>query len=152
MKKVTAILLFLMGAFLSGIHGNAQTITADDILGFWLNEEQDAKIEVINRDGKYFGKIVWLEEPNEEDTGLPKVDDENPDPALQTRPVMGLEILKDFVFDEDEWNSGTIYDPKNGNTYKCYMRKESPTVLKIRGFIGKAWMGLGRTTMWTRAD
>ena len=34
--------------------------TSQDILGIWLNEEEDAKIEVFIEDGKLFGKIIWL--------------------------------------------------------------------------------------------
>jgi uncharacterized protein (DUF2147 family) len=151
MKNMIPFLLMLVGMLAFNAPANPQTVMADDVLGFWLNEEKDAKIEITKHDGKFFGKVVWLEEPNEE-SGTPKVDDENPDEALQNRPIMGLEILKNFVFDEDEWNSGTIYDPDNGSTYKCIIKKESDTILDIRGYIGKAWMGLGRTTVWTRAD
>ncbi|MBP6977883.1 MAG: DUF2147 domain-containing protein [Bacteroidales bacterium] len=149
MKKTTVFLLSLTGITMAFLPVKGQVTSANDILGFWLNEEKDAKIEITIDNGKFFGKVVWLEEPNE-DTGLPKVDDQNPEPSLQHRPIMGLEILKNFVFDEDEWNSGTIYDPDNGKTYKCTMKKGSETVLNIRGYIGKEWMGLGRTTIWTR--
>lgn len=149
MNKVTVFILFLAGMLTGSLSVSGQVVKANDILGFWLNEEKDARIEITVTNGRFFGKIVWLEEPNE-DNGLPKVDDENSDPALQKRPIMGLEILKDFVFDKDEWSGGTIYDPDNGKTYKCTIKKGSDTVLNIRGYIGKEWMGLGRTTVWTR--
>lgn len=149
MKKIAALFLFMTGIFMVVTPVKGQPVGADDILGFWLNEEKDAKIEITIIDGKYFGKVVWLKEPNETD-GRPKVDDQNPEPSLQNRPIIGLELLKNFVFDEDEWNSGTIYDPDNGKTYKCTIKKGSDTVLNIRGYIGKEWMGLGRTTVWTR--
>ncbi|HNS17158.1 MAG TPA: DUF2147 domain-containing protein [Bacteroidales bacterium] len=149
MNKVTVFILFLAGMLTGSLSVSGQVVKANDILGFWLNEEKDARIEITVTNGRFFGKIVWLEEPNE-DNGLPKVDEENPDPALQKRPIMGLEILKDFVFDKDEWSGGTIYDPDNGKTYKCTVKKGSATVLNIRGYIGKEWMGLGRTTVWTR--
>ena len=87
----------------------------------------------------------------DEVTGKPKVDDENPDPALQDRPIIGLVILKDFEFDgEEEWEDGTIYDPKNGKTYSCYMHIDEEGVLKIRGFIGFSW--IGRSSYWTRVN
>lgn len=149
MKKSALLFLFMTGFFMVVTTVKAQPVKADDILGFWLNEEEDAKIEITNICGKYFGKVVWLKEPNEAD-GRAKVDDQNPEPSLQNRPIIGLELLKSFVFDEDEWNSGTIYDPDNGKTYKCTIKKGSATLLNIRGYIGKEWMGLGRTTVWTR--
>lgn len=128
-------------------------VKADDITGVWLNEDEDAHIKIENRNGKYYGNIVWLKEPIDEDTGKPKLDDENPDPELQKRPVMGLELLTGFEFDgDDEWEDGDIYDPKSGKTYSCYMEFTDDTrdMLKVRGFIGVSL--LGRTTYWTRVE
>jgi uncharacterized protein (DUF2147 family) len=142
--------LTLAGLFLVMIM-YSQTPSPDAILGKWLNEDQDAHIQIYKESNKYFGKIVWLKEPNEPATGLPKLDDENEDESLQSRPVMGLILLKDFIFDgEDEWEDGTIYDPKNGKTYDCYMNLDDKGVLKIRGYIGFSW--IGRNTYWTRVN
>lgn len=131
---------------------NAQQVKADDVLGIWLNEDKDAHVEIKKDGDKYFGNIVWLKTPNREETGKPKLDRENEDESLRTRPVMGLMLLKDFEFDgDDEWEDGTIYDPKNGKTYKCYMEfddEDNMDKLKIRGFIGFSL--LGKTTYWTK--
>lgn len=131
---------------------NAQDFKADDIVGVWMNEDKDAHVQ-ISRDGDIFnGKIVWLKTPIDEETGKPKLDDENSDESLRTRPVMGLLLLHDFVFDgDDEWEDGKIYDPKEGKTYSCYMEfddEDDLSTLKIRGFIGVSL--LGRTTYWTK--
>jgi uncharacterized protein (DUF2147 family) len=127
---------------------SAQAINSNEILGVWLNEDKDAHVEIYREGEKFFGKIIWLKFPMDEETGRPKVDDENPDEDLRDQPVLGLLILKDFVFDEDEWDSGTIYDPKNGKTYDCYMELKDIDNLKIRGYLGISL--LGRTTYWTR--
>lgn len=152
MKKSLLITCFTLAGLFLAIFVHAQVDPADAILGKWLNEDQDAHILISKDNGKYFGKIVWLKEPIDELTGKPKLDDENSDPALQTRPVMGLEILKDFVYDADdsEWDDGTIYDPKNGKTYDCYMNFGEDKSLKIRGYIGFSW--IGRNTYWTRVE
>lgn len=143
--------LFTLAGLFLAIFVYAQAEPADAILGKWLNEDQDAHVRIFKENGKYYGKIVWLKEPIDEVTGKPKLDDENGDPVLQTRPVMGLEILKDFVYDGDgEWEDGTIYDPKNGKTYDCYMNFGENNTLKIRGFIGFSW--IGRNTYWTRVE
>jgi uncharacterized protein (DUF2147 family) len=68
---------------------------------------------------------------------------------------MGLQILKGFSYNEKakNWEKGTIYDPKNGKTYDCYMWFEgnNDKVLKIKGYVlGMRW--LGRQTTWTRED
>ena len=148
MTKIKS-LLFLVAILFLGLNLSAQSYKADDILGIWFNEEKDAKVKIYEENGKYYGKIVWLDEPNEPDTGLPKLDDENSDETLQTRPLMGLLLMNAFEFDgDDEWEDGEIYDPKNGSSYSCYIKFESKEVLKVRGFIGISW--IGRTTYWTK--
>ena len=72
--------LFLATLMFLGMQLAAQSHKANDILGHWFNEEKDAKVEIYQENGKYYGKVVWLEEPNEPDTGLPKLDDEIDDP------------------------------------------------------------------------
>lgn len=158
MKK-TPLLLCLMGLFsLMATTVCAQTPAADKIAGTYstYNDEtglENSRVQLFKAtNGKYYGKIVWLREPNE--NGKPKVDDQNPDKALQNKPLLGLQLLKGFVFDEKagEWKDGTIYDPESGKTYNCFMKFDGDKHLKIRGFIGKAWMGLGRTTTWVRYE
>jgi len=141
------LILVFASLLISGLI-SAQAINSDDILGIWLNEDKDAHVEIYKEGDKYFGKIVWLKFPIDEETGKPKVDDENPDEELRDQPVLGLVLLEDFVFDRDEWDSGSIYDPKNGKTYDCYMELKDYDNLKIRGYIGISL--LGRTTYWTR--
>jgi uncharacterized protein (DUF2147 family) len=145
MKKLFFFFAFL---FFASAYLSAQ---ADKVLGFWLTEKGTSQVEIYKgTDGKYYGKISWLDEPNE--NGKPKVDDENPDPALQQRPILGLPLLQGFVYNkkEEQWEKGSIYDPDNGKTYDSYMWfEESDSVLEIRGYV----MGmrfLGRTTRWKR--
>jgi uncharacterized protein (DUF2147 family) len=127
----------------------AQDYKASDILGVWMNQDKDANIEIYQDGDKFFGKLVWLKNPIDEETGKAKLDNKNSDPELQKRPISGLVMLKDFTFDgDDEWEDGSIYDPKKGSTYSCYMQMQSMDKLKIRGYIGVAL--LGRTTYWTR--
>ncbi len=152
MKRSVFLLFMVLLAVVYAKPAAAQ-IKGDDILGVWLNEDKDAHIRIENRNGKYYGVIIWLKEPIDEETGKPKLDDENPDPELQKRPVMGLELLTGFVFDgDDEWEDGDIYDPKSGKTYSCYMRFTDDTKnrLKVRGYIGISL--IGRTTYWTRVE
>lgn len=119
----------------------------DKVEGFWLNEEKDAKIEIYKaKNGKFYGKIIWLKEPNRD--GKPKTDTNNPKASLRSQPVINLLILKGFNKDDDTYEDGTIYDPKNGKTYSCKISFENDNTLSIRGYIGISL--LGRTTTWTR--
>jgi uncharacterized protein (DUF2147 family) len=148
----TALLVILM-AF--GSSSKAQS-KADKILGYYLTFDDEtgaekSQVQVYkDSNGKYYGKIVWLKEPNKD--GKPKVDDKNPDVKLQKRAIMGLEMLKGFKYNEsdNEWNDGSIYNPASGKTYNCYINFESATKVKIRGFIGASWMRLGKTAYWTK--
>jgi len=142
-KKVLPVVLFLvsvMGAKLV----NAQN---DKIEGFWFNDKKDAKIQIYKaRDGKFYGKIVWLKDPTK--NGRPKTDEKNPKANLQAQPLVELVILKGFELDGDTYEDGTIYDPENGKTYDCKMSFRGKT-LAIRGYIGLSLFG--RTTVWERA-
>ncbi len=151
MREIIGIfLLFIL--FAAAASHAAQ---GDDILGVWNNEEKDGKIEIFNSSGKYCGKIVWAKEPNypagssEGIPGTPRLDNHNPDAAKRSRPILGLQIVNDFIFaGEDEWKGGTVYDPKSGNTYRGKLTLVSPNELDLRGFIGIPLFG--RTTIWTR--
>lgn len=121
---------------------------ADAILGKWVNPSGEGQIQVYKKGNLFFGKLAWLKLPNDETTGQPKVDSKNPNAALQSTPLLGLEILKGFKHDgENVYEDGTIYDPKNGKTYSCKMTLDG-NKLKIRGYIGISL--LGRSEVWTR--
>lgn len=148
MKVKVMIFLLSMMFVVPSVALQAQN-KESDVIGVWLNQDEDAHVEMFKRDGKIYGKIVWLKEPIDADTGKPKTDKNNPDPKLKSVPTLGLEILKGFSFDgKKEWSGGEIYDPKSGKTYSSYMAFESKDKLKIRGYIGVSL--LGRTTYWTR--
>jgi uncharacterized protein (DUF2147 family) len=121
---------------------------ADAILGKWVNPSGEGQIQIYKKGTLYFGKLAYLKFPNDENTGKPKTDTKNPEPSLQSRPILGLEILKSFSFDGDDvYEDGTIYDPKSGKTYKCKMTIDG-NKLKIRGYIGVSLFG--RSEVWTR--
>lgn len=146
MKKYlfTAIMTFFLPLLL-----HAQ---ADRIIGTWYTEKGTSTVEVYKSpDGKYYGKINWLEEPLE--NGKPKVDSENSDPELARRPIMGLPLLNGFRYNSSkkQWVDGTIYDPDNGKTYDCYAWFEDGNYKKlyIKGYV-LGIRALGRSTEWTR--
>ncbi len=151
--KFTSLAIVLVGILIMPFPNlHAQDVKADDIIGVWLTQDNDSYVEIYKEGNKYFGKITWLKTPIDSITGKPEVDDKNENPKLRNRPVMGMKLLTNFVFDgEDEWEDGQIYDPKKGSTYSCYMEfpdKKNKNRLKIRGYIGISL--LGRTVYWTR--
>ncbi|MCX6232577.1 MAG: DUF2147 domain-containing protein [Bacteroidetes bacterium] len=151
MKKIH--LLFISISLLFSVNVMAQNHKSDDIIGKWLTENNESKVEIYKIGEKYYGKIVWLKDPNDKETGKPKKDKNNTDIKLKERPVLGLSFVNGFKFNGDnKWEDGTVYDPKSGKTYNGFIAFESKDKLKLRGYIGKAWMGLGRTTYWTKTN
>ena len=142
MKKL--IILFILGFY--AVASIAQE--ADKIVGIWWNDEKTSKIEVKKVDGKYIGIIVYMI-PEKYKNGKPPVDDKNPDVKLQSRSVLGLQILSGFIYDAKakEWKNGRIYDPKSGKTYDCYAWLETNELLKLKGFVAGIRM-LGRSSEW----
>ena len=78
-------------------------------------------------------------------------DEKNPDSALRSRALCGLQIGSGFKLDEKASNAdgGSIYDPKNGKTYSATMA-EKGDVLKLRGYVGVKMFG--RSEEWTRVN
>jgi len=139
MKFFHTFLLFLFTMALGSV--NAQK--PDDVLGKWLTGEANSHIEIYKEAGKdlYFGKIVWLKDPIDEN-GKPTKDDKG-------QPIMGMINLRDFAFNDNEWGDGTIYDPKEGKTYYCTLELDGPNKLKVRGSVDSFGL-IGRTDVWTR--
>lgn len=125
---------------------------ADRILGTWYTEEGTSTVDIYKgSDGKYHGKVSWLDEPYE--NGKPKVDSENPDQKLKSRPIMGLPLLQGFQYSpgKKQWVNGTIYDPDNGKTYDCFAWFEDGNYnqLFLKGYV-MGIRALGRSTEWRK--
>ena len=142
--------VFRLHLCLLGLLALVASPASDQLCGIWYNEEHDAKLEIYEAGGAFEAKILWLKEPLAE--GKPKVDKNNPDPALRDRPTLGLVILHGLhkTDEPNRYDRGRIYDPKNGKTYNCQITLKGET-LELRGFV----LGLpflGRTAVWTRSD
>jgi uncharacterized protein (DUF2147 family) len=117
---------------------------SDAILGVWLNQVQDAKIEIYKNNGKYHGKVIWIKNPLDKD-GKPVKDIKNPNDKLITKPVLNSVIIKDLVYNDNQWSGGTVYDPNVGKIYDCTIWFEDGKFI-LRGYIG--WFY--ETETWTR--
>ncbi len=142
----SALLIMVMGLWFNSIVAN------DKIVGVWLTDKDKSKIEIFKGpDGKYYGKIVYLKDPFNENN-QPKRDKNNPDGDLRSVPIIGLKLLRDFSYDGEDkkWTDGTIYDPESGKTYSCNMWfEEDFNVLHVKGYLGFAI--IGKEVEWRRA-
>ena len=126
------------------------TINAQTIFGKWnsTNEETgniDSIIEVYEKDGKAFAKVIEIKGSTRKNAVCEKCEDEN-----KNKPILGLNILTGLEKNKDEWSGGNILDPRNGKIYNCYIKLIKPNKLKIRGYIGLALFG--KTAYWERAE
>ena len=124
----------------------------DALLGIWLEEEGQSKIEIYpvkTEDGiKFEGKIIWLEEERREN-GEIKLDRENPDPKLREQTILGLVIMRNLEFKRPgQWSGGSIYDARSGKTYSLEINMPNKNILKLRGYLGISL--IGKTTIWKR--
>ena len=98
------------------------------------------QVEIFEKDGVYYGKIVKL-------TSLP----EN---ALCTKckkerkdkPLMGMLILWDLKKEAGRYVEGKIYDVEAGKEYKCSIAQITPDRLKITASL----LFLSESHYWTR--
>ena len=139
MKKIIFSIAFMVMSFCAA--------SAQDVIGKWKLEDGTAIVEVYQQGDVFNGKIVWLQNPTEAD-GTPAKDDKNPDKALRTREVLGLNMLHGLKKDGAKYAGGKIYDPGNGKTYNCSMQVEGD-VLKVRGSLDARGL-IGRTMDWFR--
>jgi uncharacterized protein (DUF2147 family) len=149
MKKA----ILLVGLFLSTFISNqlfAQDVTGDVIIGLWETGTGKARVNIIKSGIYYYGRIVWLREPNNEE-GKPKVDKNNPDETKRSAQLLGLRMLTSFEFKGNNlWEDGTIYDPESGSTYSCTINMTDNNTMNIRGYIGIS--AFGRTDVWKRLE
>jgi len=117
-------------------------------IGLWKGG--DATFEMFESEGTLSARIVALSEPKTAE-GKEKTDIYNPDPKKRTHPIIGLVFISGFTKKNDtRWENGTVYDPKSGKTYSCFMELQGPDKIKVRGFLVIPLMG--RNYFWTRAD
>jgi len=141
MKKYIFTILFLSVSL---------TISSQTIFGKWNSFDEETNeiesvIEVYEKDGKAFAKIVEITDPERQEATCFKCKGSRKD-----QKILGMDILTGLKKKKDEWSGGKILDPKNGKEYKCYIKLLDDNTLKLRGYIGFSL--LGRTAIWKRAD
>jgi len=139
MKKIISLSIYLLvigvlNTYSQSIFGKWKTI--DDETG---NEK--SIVEIYQKDGKAYAKIIQLLEKGKEDKVCDKCKGSN-----KNKPIKGMVIINGLSKDDDEWNGAKILDPKTGKEYKCYITLDTPNKLKVRGYIGFAL--IGRTQYW----
>ncbi len=128
MQKYFSLILILVVPFLS---------VAQDVFGKWKTVddetgEEKSIVEIYEDNGKVYGKIVDILNPERKGAICEKCEGEE-----KNKPVLGLVLIKNMSKDGDYYTSGTIFDPERGKKYKCRLAvdKEDKNTLQVRGYI-----------------
>ena len=119
---------------------------ADKLLGTWITADKKAHVEMYKSNDIYYGKIIWLAEPNDASTGKPKLDLKNPDASKHSQPILGSRIFYNFKFEDGAYTGGKIYDAREGKIYTAKLWLNADGTLSMRGYIGFLYS----TETWTR--
>lgn len=109
---------------------------SQSIIGKWktidgVSGVEKSIVEIYKENGKLFGKIVDILDPNDKDALCEKCKDDN-----YNKPILGLVLIKNMLKDGDYYRKGTIFDPEHGKTFKCRLKlTDNQDVLQVRGYI-----------------
>ena len=144
-KKYTIVIATMILSVFVGFSQNA-----DDVLGKWKtidDETGKAKsiVELYKKDGKLYGKVIKILNPDKQNARCDNCDD---DDDRKGKRSLGMEIIRDMEWDDDEWEDGTILDPNKGSVYDCklWIESDDPDKLYVRGYIAFVY----RTQYWYR--
>jgi uncharacterized protein (DUF2147 family) len=138
------LLLFVSVQFVAQAQANKE------VMGTWLSENKKQKVKVFYLEStkKYYGKITWMYEDDQE-AGRTMLDVNNPNPALRSRRMTGTLMMMDFEQEARYKYRGYVYNPISGKKYRCLLtlRPDFKTA-EIRGYIFHPW--IGRTEIATK--
>jgi uncharacterized protein (DUF2147 family) len=115
------------------------------ISGRWVTKEKDAVIEIAPCGAAMCGRIAkYLKTPP---NGVDQKDINNPDKALRTRKILGISVLQNLKPVDKEWK-GTIYDPRNGKSYRSVVFLAKNGTLTVKGCLGP----ICQSQIWTKSN
>src|SRR5882724_10849728 len=149
MKLISRIILRVALAICQMvIVGPGSAASVADPSGTWLTEDGRARVRV-ERCGvsleQICGFVVWMKEPVDAN-GLPLKDQNNPDPAKRSRPLLGHQLMLGLRPAADGRFEGQIYNAENGKSYEISLRREA-TDLKVKGCMLSVFCA---TQTWTQ--
>lgn len=107
---------------------------AAPLSGSWLTEDGSSKIRFEPCDQRVCGRIVWLKDTIDPDTGRDWRDKNNPDEAQRGVKLLGLAIFKNLTDTGEAW-TGDVYNPEDGRTYSVKIRTVEDGKLEVTGCV-----------------
>ncbi len=102
-----------------------QAQVANPIIGQWLTDDGERKIQIYAQGGKYSGKIVWVKKQD-----------------MQSE--IGKIVLTDLKFENGSYDGGQFFMPTQKHSASCAADLEGNDNLKINIYHGLKLFG---TTM-----
>lgn len=116
--------------------------------GYWMDSHGEVILEVGSCGQAKCARVAWLRLPNGPD-GKPLLDYRNSDPALQKRPVCGLEVITGFAKQPDgTWGGGTVYVSDLGQSFSGYAEILNANQVNVRGYVFLPIFG--ESEVWSR--
>jgi uncharacterized protein (DUF2147 family) len=106
--------------------------SANDPSGTWVMDNGKVTVRLARCSDGLCAQIVDLKERLDK-SGSPKIDRNNPDPALRHRPLIGMTLASLASTGADVW-VGSIYNPDDGRTYAASMRLSGRT-MQVKGCV-----------------
>ncbi len=132
----------LLGAALMGFAaGQGWAQKAEDAFGTWVHPDNGSHIRVSPCGGGLCATIVSVKDPS-------RTDDQNPNPKLRKRPVVGITIMSGAKKTGDKTWSGKLYNTLDGQTYNGTVTVVDKDHLKLQGCVLGGLICQGPT--WTR--
>ncbi|MDX2260055.1 MAG: DUF2147 domain-containing protein [Hyphomicrobiaceae bacterium] len=142
-------LFALAAALITCAAGGPLAVAQPAETGVWYDDTGKGAVRIEPCADRMCGYIHWLEPATTAD-GRPLRDVHNPDPALQTNGICGLQVLGDLVPQPDgALGGGWVYDPKAGKRYRVEIKARDADTLTVRGYL--TIKALGRVFEWKRA-
>lgn len=94
--------------------------------GTWLTQTGDSKVRLARCGSGYCGTII--------STSGKGLDENNPDPALRGRSVVGVQIVNAGNATADGFE-GTLYNPKDGKTYSGSLKMTGANTVEVSGCV-----------------
>jgi len=127
-KRLAAAALLVIAAQAASFAQASPTLD-----GTWLTADGSAKIRFEPCAAALCGRLVWLREPNDPETGQPILDKNNPNPAQRGRPLLGIPVITDIkAIERGEWRANA-YNAEDSETYEVTLKLTSPNQLALRG-------------------
>lgn len=116
---------------------------ATPIAGRYVTEDGSGVVAIAPCGQTVCGKLVTILKHR---PGAASTDVNNKDASLRSRPILGMPILSGFTDAGKDWR-GTIYDPRNGKSYKSIVSRNADGTLEVKGCIAF----LCQTQVWRPA-